>query len=251
MPEPLLEAVGLTRRFGALAANEDVSLTLLSGECHAVIGPNGAGKSTLVAMLAGEQRPDSGRVLLAGEDVTVLGPARRARRGIARSFQITQLCRGLTVRENVMLAVQAAEGRSFRFFRPVRSDASLTAAADSALADAGLSSRAETPAARLSHGEQRQLELALALAQRPRVLLLDEPAAGLGAAETSALTRRLASLKGRVAMLLVEHDMDTVFALADRITVLAGGRVIASGTPQAIRADRAVREAYLGEVVDA
>jgi len=251
MPEPLLEAVGLTRRFGALAANEDVSLTLLSGECHAVIGPNGAGKSTLVAMLAGEQRPDSGRVLLAGEDVTVLGPARRARRGIARSFQITQLCRGLTVRENVMLAVQAAEGRSFRFFRPVRSDASLTAAADSALADAGLSSRAETPAARLSHGEQRQLELALALAQRPRVLLLDEPAAGLGAAETPALTRRLASLKGTVAMLLVEHDMDTVFALADRITVLAGGRVIASGTPQAIRADRAVREAYLGEVVDA
>jgi len=251
MPRPLLEACGLTRRFGALAANEDVSLTLLPGECHAVIGPNGAGKSTLVAMLAGEQRPDSGTVLLAGEDVTALGPARRARRGIARSLQITQLCRGLTVLENVMLAVEGAEGRNFRFLRPACSDPTLTGAAEAALAAAGLGARAEVPAALLSHGEQRQLELAIALSQAPRVLLLDEPAAGLGAAETPALARRLAALKGRVAILLVEHDMDTVFALADRITVLAGGRVIASGSPEAIRADRAVREAYLGDLIDA
>jgi branched-chain amino acid transport system ATP-binding protein len=251
MAEPALEARGLTRRFGALAANEDVSLTLLPGECHAVIGPNGAGKSTLVAMLAGEQRPDAGRVLFGGDDVTTLGAAARARRGISRSFQITQLCRDLTVRENVMLAVQAAEGRHWRFLAAARSDRSLTEPADAALAAAGLSARAGLPAALLSHGEQRQLELAIALAQAPRVLLLDEPAAGLGAAETPALAARLAALKGRVAMLLVEHDMDTVFALADRITVLAGGRVIASGTPAAIRSDRAVREAYLGDIVDA
>jgi branched-chain amino acid transport system ATP-binding protein len=251
MASPVLEARGLTRRFGALAANEDVSVSLLAGECHAVIGPNGAGKSTLVAMLAGEQHPDAGAVLLGGENVTRLCAAARARRGIARSFQITQLCRALTVRENVMLAVQAAEGRHWRFFRPARADGALTGEADAALAAAGLASRAGLPAGLLSHGEQRQLELAIALSQAPRVLLLDEPAAGLGAAETPALAARLAQLKGRIAMLLVEHDMDTVFALADRITVLAGGRVIASGTPGAIRADRAVREAYLGDVVDA
>lgn len=251
MAEAVLEARGLTRRFGALAANEDVSLAIGPGECHAVIGPNGAGKSTLVAMLAGEQRPDAGSVLLAGEDVTTFGAARRARHGIARSFQITQLCRGLSVRENVMLAVQAAEGRHWGFFRPARDDRALTETADATLAAAGLGPRAASPAALLSHGEQRQLELAIALSQAPRVLLLDEPAAGIGAAETAALASRLAALKGRLAMLLVEHDMDTVFALADRITVLAGGRVIASGSPGEIRANRAVREAYLGDVVDA
>ena len=251
MDRPLLEARALTRRFGALAANEDVSLALLPGQCHAVIGPNGAGKSTLVAMLAGEQRADAGTILLAGEDITALPAAARARAGIARSFQITQLCRDLTVRENVMLAVQAAEGSHFRFFGAAGADARLTAEADASLAAAGLAARAHLPAGVLSHGEQRQLELAIALSQAPRVLLLDEPAAGLGTAETAALAARLAGLKGRIAMLLVEHDMDTVFALADVITVLAGGRVIASGTPAAIRADRAVREAYLGDIIDA
>ncbi len=251
MAEPLLEARGLSRRFGALAANEDVSLALMPGQCHAVIGPNGAGKSTLVAMLAGEQRPDRGTILLGAEDVTPLAAAARARRGIARSFQITQLCRELTVRENVMLAVQAAEGRHFGFLRSAAADAQLTGEADAALAAAGLGLRAHLPARMLSHGEQRQLELAIALSQAPRVLLLDEPAAGLGTAETTALAGRLAGLKGRIAMLLVEHDMDTVFALADVITVRAGGRVIAAGTPEAIRADRAVREAYLGDIVDA
>jgi branched-chain amino acid transport system ATP-binding protein len=250
MPEPVLEARGLTRRFGALAAAEDVSLTLRPGECHAVIGPNGAGKSTLVAMLAGEQRPDGGTVLLGGEDITRLGAAARARLGIARSFQITQLCRGLSVRENVLLAAQGASGRSFGLLRPAGRDPALGEVADAALAAAGLAARAALPAALLSHGEQRQLELAIALAQGPRALLLDEPAAGLGPAETEALAARLGALKGRIAMLLVEHDMDTVFALADRITVLAQGRVIASGTPEAIRADRRVREAYLGDVVD-
>ncbi|MFQ3622820.1 MAG: ATP-binding cassette domain-containing protein [Acetobacteraceae bacterium] len=249
--EPVLSAEGLSRRFGALAAVADVSLDLEDGECHAVIGPNGAGKTTLLGLLAGEIEPDCGTVRLLGEDVTRLGPARRARRGLARTFQITQLCAEFTARRNVMLAVQARLGPPFHFLRRAETLSALAAHADAALVAAGLIERAQVPAGRLSHGERRQLELAVALAARPRLLLLDEPAAGLGPAETEELAGRLAALKGRIAMLLVEHDMDTVFRLADRITVLAEGRVIASGAPAAIRADRSVREAYLGEVVDA
>ncbi|MFN6999766.1 MAG: ABC transporter ATP-binding protein [Elioraea tepidiphila] len=251
MAEPLLRAERLSKRFGALAAVADVSLDLVTGECHAVIGPNGAGKSTLLALLAGEIMPDSGFVAFDGHDVTRARPSRRALAGLGRTFQITQLCREFSARRNVMLAVQSRVGTPFHFLRRADSLATLAARADAALVTAGLAERAQVPAGLLSHGEQRQLELAVAMAMRPRALLLDEPTAGLGPAETAEMAARLAALKGRVAMLLVEHDMDTVFRLADRITVLAEGRVIASGSPEMIRADTAVREAYLGEVVDA
>lgn len=249
--EPLLEARGLTRSFGSLVAVSEVSLDLLAGECHAVIGPNGAGKSTLMGLIAGEIVPDAGTVLLGGEDVGRLGPAARARRGLGRTFQIAELCLEFSVRRNVLLAVQARFAGPFHFLRRAERLSLLAAHVDAALISAGLIDRADLPAAMLSHGERRQLELAVVLASRPRVLLLDEPAAGLGPSETEELANRLAALKGRFAMLLVEHDMDTVFRLADRITVLAEGRVIASGLPEDIRADRAVREAYLGEMVDA
>jgi branched-chain amino acid transport system ATP-binding protein len=251
MAEPLLQVERLSKRFGALAAVADVSLDLVSGECHAVIGPNGAGKTTLLALIAGEIRPDAGRVAFAGEDVTRLKVSRRALRGLGRTFQITQLCAEFSARRNVMLAVEARVGTPFHFLRRADGLATLAARADAALVMAGLAERAHVPAGLLSHGEQRQLELAVAMAARPRALLLDEPAAGLGPAETAEMTARLAALKGRVAMLLVEHDMDTVFRLADRITVMAEGRVIASGAPDTIRADAAVREAYLGEIADA
>lgn len=251
MAEPLLHAERLFKRFGALAAVADVSIDLVTGECHAVIGPNGAGKSTLLALLAGEIMPDAGVVAFDGRDVTRDRPSRRALAGLGRTFQVTQLCREFSARRNVMLAVQARVGTPFHFLRPADSLATLAARADAALVTAGLAERAHVPAGLLSHGEQRQLELAVAMAMRPRALLLDEPTAGLGPAETAEMAARLASIKGKVAMLLVEHDMDTVFRLADRITVLAEGRVIASGAPEMIRADTAVREAYLGEVVDA
>ncbi|WP_337875036.1 ABC transporter ATP-binding protein [Elioraea sp.] len=251
MAEPLLQVERLSKRFGALAAVADVSLDLVSGECHAVIGPNGAGKTTLLALIAGEIRPDAGRVAFAGEDVTRLKVSRRALRGLGRTFQITQLCAEFSARRNVMLAVEARVGTPFHFLRRADSLATLAARADAALVMAGLAERAHVPAGLLSHGEQRQLELAVAMAARPRALLLDEPAAGLGPAETAEMAARLAALKGRVAMLLVEHDMDTVFRLADRITVMAEGRVIASGAPDTIRADAAVRQAYLGELADA
>ncbi|TQF83106.1 ABC transporter ATP-binding protein [Elioraea sp. Yellowstone] len=251
MAEPLLQVERLSKRFGALAAVADVSLDLVSGECHAVIGPNGAGKTTLLALIAGEILPDAGRVAFAGEDVTRLKVSRRALRGLGRTFQLTQLCAEFSARRNVMLAVEARVGTPFHFLRRADSLATLAARADAALVMAGLAERAHVPAGLLSHGEQRQLELAVAMAARPRALLLDEPAAGLGPAETAEMAARLAALKGRVAMLLVEHDMDTVFRLADRITVMAEGRVIASGAPDTIRADAAVREAYLGEIADA
>jgi branched-chain amino acid transport system ATP-binding protein len=251
MAEPLLRVERLSKRFGALAAVADVSFDLVSGECHAVIGPNGAGKTTLLALIAGELLPDAGRVSLAGRDVTRLKVSRRALLGMGRTFQITQLCAEFSARRNVMLAVEARVGTPFHFLRRADGLATLVARADAALVTAGLAERAHVPAGLLSHGEQRQLELAVAMAARPRVLLLDEPTAGLGPAETAEMAARLAALKGKVAMLLVEHDMDTVFRLADRITVMAEGRVIASGAPEAIRADRAVREAYLGEIVDA
>ncbi|MDW8444224.1 MAG: ABC transporter ATP-binding protein [Acetobacteraceae bacterium] len=249
--EPILEVRGLTRRFGSLIAVSEVSLDLLPGECHALIGPNGAGKSTLIGIIAGELAPEAGAVLLDGEDLGRLGPAARARRGLGRTFQIAELCLDFSVRRNVLLAVQARFAGPFHFLRRAERLAPLAAHVDAALVSAGLIDRAGLPAAMLSHGERRQLELAVVLASRPRVLLLDEPAAGLGPSETEELGNRLAALKGRVAMLLVEHDMDTVFRLADRITVLAEGRVIASGAPEEIRGDRSVREAYLGEMVDA
>ncbi len=243
----MLQAEGLSKRFGGLTATDDLSLDVRSGELHAVIGPNGAGKTTLIGQLAGEIAPDSGRILFAGEDVSRLATADRARRGMVRSFQVTSIFSGFTAADNAAMAVQANAGHSFRFWRGARRDPALRDPALAALQRVGLSERADVPAASLSHGEQRQLEVAMALATAPTVLLLDEPMAGMGPEESAHMVALLRALKGTLTILLVEHDMDAVFALADRITVLVYGRVIASGAPEAIRADPAVQEAYLGE----
>jgi branched-chain amino acid transport system ATP-binding protein len=245
--ETLLETAGLTKRFGGLVATGEVSLSVAPGEIHAVIGPNGAGKTTLIGQLSGELKPDSGAIRFAGADISRLGPARRAALGIARSFQITSIFREFTTLDNVALAIQARAGHSFRFWRAARRDASLRDPAFAALGIVGLAGRADLPAGSLAHGEKRALELAMALATRPRLLLLDEPMAGMGPEESASMVRLLAGLKGRFSIVLVEHDMDAVFALADRITVMIYGRVIASGGPAAIRADPEVRRAYLGE----
>jgi branched-chain amino acid transport system ATP-binding protein len=247
MVEPLLETSGLTRRFGGLVAMSEVALGVAPGEIHAVIGPNGAGKTTLVATLAGELHPDAGTIRFAGHDISRLGTTRRAALGIARSFQITSIFREFSVVENVALAVQAHEGHSFRLWRPARADPRLREPARAVLAELGLAERADMTAARLSHGEKRVLEIAMVLATRPRLLLLDEPMAGMGPAESDAMVRLLARLRGRLAIVLVEHDMDAVFRLADRITVMVYGRVVATGAPAAIRADPEVRRAYLGD----
>jgi branched-chain amino acid transport system ATP-binding protein len=247
VPEPLLETSGLTKRFGGLVATSEVALAIEPGEIHAVIGPNGAGKTTLVAALAGELRPDAGAIRFAGRDISRLGAARRAALGIARSFQITSIFREFSVLDNVALAVQAHAGHSFRFWRPARPDPRLRDPARAVLAEVGLAERKDVTAANLSHGEKRALEIAMVLATRPRLLLLDEPMAGMGPSESAEIVRLLARLRGRLAILLVEHDMDVVFALADRITVMVYGRIIATGTPAAIRADADVRRAYLGD----
>ncbi len=238
---------GLSKRFGGLTATDDVSLALRAGEIHALIGPNGAGKSTLIGQIAGWIAPDAGRITLAGRDVTALGVAERARLGLGRSFQVSSLALPLSARRNVMLAAQAREGRVFGFWSPVRCDRRLVEAAEAALARVGLLPRAAVPAAELSHGERRLLEVACALALGPKALLLDEPMAGLGPEGSAGLTNLLAELKAEAPILLVEHDMDAVFRLADRITVLVSGRVIVSGPVEAIRGDAAVRAAYLGE----
>lgn len=242
----LLEVRGLCKRFGGLVATDALDLDVASGEIHALIGPNGAGKTTAIAQIAGELRPDAGRIRLAGADITTLPVAARVRAGMTRSFQITQVLMQATALANVALVEQVRQGHSFRFWRDAARDAGLAAAALVMLERVGLASRASTVAADLSHGERRQLELAMALATHPRLLLLDEPMAGLGSTESAAMTALLQSLKAEVAILLVEHDMDAVFALADRITVLQNGVAIASGPPSAIRADAAVRDAYLG-----
>jgi branched-chain amino acid transport system ATP-binding protein len=242
-----LAVEGMRKRFGALAVTQDVSLTVEPGEVHALIGPNGAGKTTLIAQVAGSLAPDAGVVRLGGRDVTALPEHARARLGLARTFQITSVFPELTALENAALAAQAASDRPGRMAGRVADDPALTGAALAALAETGLTERAHAPARTLAHGEKRALELAMALAQKPGVLLLDEPMAGAGRDETERLTATLARLKGRVAMLLVEHDMGAVFALADRVSVLVAGRLVATGAPAAIRADPAVRAAYLGE----
>ena len=247
MAEALLAVEGLVKRFGGLVATDEVSLEIPAGELHAVIGPNGAGKTTLIAQLAGELVPDAGVVRFAGEDVTRLPPHARAGRGLARSFQITSVFREFSALDNVALAVQAHAGHSFRFWRPARGEAALSEPARAILAEVGLAGREDVPAAILAHGEKRALEIALALAAGPKLLLLDEPTAGMGPEDTARMVRLLAKLKGKFTVLLIEHDMDAVFALADRITVLVYGRAIATGTPQAIRANAHVRQAYLGE----
>ena len=242
----VLAVSGLRKAFGALVVTDGVSLDVAEGEVHALIGPNGAGKTTLIAQLSGALAPDAGTIRFAGEDVTVLSEHDRARRGLARTFQITSVFPGLSARENVALAAQAKASAPLRFFGRAAADARLNAAAEEALAEVGLADRADAPAGALAHGEQRGLEVAMALVQQPRLLLLDEPMAGAGREETDRLTDLLLRLKGRIPMLLVEHDMAAVFALADRVSVLVQGGVVAAGAPDAIRQDPAVREAYLG-----
>ena len=247
MTELLLETLGLRKTFGALRATDNVDFDVRAGETHAVIGPNGAGKTTFIKQLSGELRPDSGRVRFAGEDITTFSAPRRSRKGLARSFQITSIYRDFSALDNVALAVQAHAGHSFRFWRSAREDISLTGPAREILEKIGLEKRANVIAANLSHGEQRQLEIAMALATRPRLLLLDEPVAGMGTDESQRMIEFLASLKGEKTIVLVEHDMGAVFTLADRISVLVYGRIIATGTPAEIHADLGVRAAYLGE----
>jgi len=247
MAEPVLSIRDLRKTFGALKATDGVSLDLRPGEIHALIGPNGAGKSTLIHQIAGSLRPDSGSIRFLGQDVGELGVAARARMGLGRSFQISSLALEFSALRNVMLAVQSRQASSFRFLKGVMRDRSLIEPAMAALERTGLAPRAHVPAAELSHGERRQLEIAIALALGPKTFLLDEPMAGMGPEGSRALTAFLDGLRQEAPILLVEHDMDAVFALADRISVLVYGRIIASGTVDEIRSHPDVRRAYLGE----
>ena len=248
MSELLLEVRDLCKSFGALRASDAISFDVQPGETHAVIGPNGAGKTTFISQLAGNLRPDSGRIVFAGEDITALPAPKRARKGLARSFQITSVYPEFSALQNVALAIQANAGHSFRFWRDARHDSSLTDPARKVLKEVGLGSRTDVLAANLAHGEQRQLEVAMALATGPQLLLLDEPMAGMGTDESQRMIALLASLKRKQTIILVEHDMDAVFRLADRISVLVYGRVIATGAPEEVRANPEVRAAYLGEL---
>ena len=247
MAEPLLRVENLVRRFGGIVATDKLSLDVIRGELHAIIGPNGAGKTTLISQLTGQLRPSAGTIGFAGRDITQLPAWRRSQLGLARSFQITSLLPDFTASDNVALAAQARNGHSFRFWGDARKEKPLREAARSALARVGLEHRADVVVSKLSHGEQRELELAVALATRPQLLLLDEPMAGLGATESARMVKLLAELRKEVTIILVEHDMDAVFALADRITVLVYGRVIASDVPAAIRSNDEVKRAYLGD----
>jgi branched-chain amino acid transport system ATP-binding protein len=247
MAEPLLSVRGLSKRFGGLVATDLVDLDVGEGETLAVIGPNGAGKTTLIGQLSGDIVPDAGTIRFGGEDITALPTPARSQRGLARSFQITSIFKEFTALDNVALAVQAHAGHSFRFWTPARSERVLRDPALAVLEQVGLGARAAVVAGTLAHGEQRQLEIAMALASRPRLLLLDEPVAGMGIDESQRMVRLLRTLRRQHTIVLVEHDMDVVFALADRISVMVYGRVIASGAPDTIRANPEVRRAYLGE----
>jgi branched-chain amino acid transport system ATP-binding protein len=250
MTEPLLRINGLRKNFGSLAVTDGVTLDVAAGETHAIIGPNGAGKTTLINQIAGMIEPDAGTIVFAGSDVTALPAQTRALRGLARSFQITSVLPGFSVIENVALAVQARDGSSLRFFGRAADEQALNAPAMAALEQTGIADRAHARAGTLSHGEKRALELAIALAMKPTLLLLDEPMAGIGREETERQVALLRQLKGQMTMLLVEHDMAAVFALADRISVLIRGRVLMTGSPEAVRADPQVVTAYLGEQVE-
>lgn len=243
----VLEISGLVKTFGGLTATDHVSLTVNSGEIHALIGPNGAGKSTLINQICGELIPNAGQIHLAGRDITRLAPAERVALGLGRTFQITSLLDDMTVRENLGLAIQAREGGNFRIFDRAARRAEIWDEVEQSLQTSALAVRAGVRVADLAHGEKKQLELLMALAQRPRLLLLDEPMAGLGHLESQQMIAALHAARAECAMLLVEHDMEAVFALADRISVLVYGRIIAAGTADDIRANPAVREAYLGE----
>jgi branched-chain amino acid transport system ATP-binding protein len=247
MNSTLLQVTGLCKAFGALRATDGVDLEVQEGETLAIIGPNGAGKTTLIGQLAGNLRPDAGAIRFAGEDITRLRAPQRALKGLARSFQITSVFPEFTALENVALAVQAHAGHSFRFWRAAMKDPALLQPAREMLRQVNLESRENAVAANLSHGEHRQLEVAMALAGKPRLLLLDEPMAGMGVEESQRMIGLLGTLKRRHTIVLVEHDMDAVFRLADRIAVLVYGRVVAAGSPDEIRANPEVRRAYLGE----
>jgi branched-chain amino acid transport system ATP-binding protein len=247
MADPLLRLAGVVKRFGGLAAADGVGLTVGAGEIHALIGPNGAGKTTLVHLISGALRADAGEVRFAGVDITSLSLHQRVQRGLARSYQVTSIFRRLTVLENAALAVQAGAGSSLRFWAPAGREARLFDEAQAILARVGLVPRAAAVAGSLAHGEQRQLEVALALATRPRLLLLDEPMAGMGPDESARMVTLIGELRDDATLLLVEHDMDAVFKLADRISVLVSGRVIATGSAEEIKANEEVRRAYLGD----
>ena len=247
MAEVLLRVENLVRRFGGIVATDNLSLDVARGELHAIIGPNGAGKTTLISQLTGQLMPNAGTIHFAGDDITHLPAFRRSALGLARSFQITSLLPDFTATDNVALAAQAHDGHSFRFWGNARKESRLRDAALAALQRVGLERRADVLVSELSHGEQRELELAVALATKPQLLLLDEPMAGLGVTESARMVKLLQELRKEVTIVLVEHDMEAVFALADRITVLVYGRVIASGAPSAIRSNEDVKRAYLGD----
>ena len=242
----LLQVRGLSKRFGGLVATDALDLDVDAGEIHAVIGPNGAGKTTLISQLSGALAPDAGSIMLAGQDVTGLSVHERVQRGIARSYQVTNVFRAFSALENVVLAVQAGDGSSFGFWRPVQRERHLYERAHELLNRVGLHQRCDVLAGALAHGEQRQLEVALALATSPRLLLLDEPMAGMGPDESARMVTLIEGLRDGLTIILIEHDMDAVFRLADRISVLVYGRVLATGSADVVRADPVVRQAYLG-----
>jgi branched-chain amino acid transport system ATP-binding protein len=248
--EEVLRLEGLCKSYGALRVSDDLTLGVRPGELHAVIGPNGAGKTTLINQISGLTAPDSGTILFAGRDLTALPAHARAALGVARSFQVSSVLAGFSALENVALAVQSRAGSSFRLFGRAAAEDGLNAPAMAALADVGLAERAHVPAGQLAHGEKRALELAIALAMEPKLLLLDEPMAGTGREESAHLIALLRQLKGRFPVVLVEHDMTAVFALADRISVLLYGRILASGPPAEVRADPRVVAAYLGDEME-
>jgi branched-chain amino acid transport system ATP-binding protein len=243
----MLELRGVSKRFGGVVATDDVTLDIVRGEVHALIGPNGAGKTTLIGQISGVLPTDMGRIVFNGADVTHLTTHARVRAGLARSYQITSIFRRFSVLDNLALAVQARSGSSFSLWRPLHTEHALFHEAAAIAAEIGLAQKLNQPAATLAHGEQRALEVGLALATRPQLVLLDEPMAGMGPQESARMIALIEKVRAQVTVLLVEHDMDAVFRLANRISVLVNGRLIATGAPQAIRADPAVRKAYLGE----
>lgn len=247
MPEPTLTVEGLTKSFGGVIATNQLDFEIEPGEIHAIIGPNGAGKTTLVALLSGMLKPDGGRIKFLGKDITRETAATRSHLGLARSFQITSIFRKFDALSNVALSIQAHQGHSFHFWKNASNDPKLIEPAQEILQRVGLGKRTRIIAGNLAHGEQRQLEIAMALATKPKLLLLDEPTAGMGAEDSDRMRKFLETLKGEISMLLIEHDMDTVFSLADRVTVLVYGRVIGTGTPEEIRKNADVKAAYLGE----
>jgi branched-chain amino acid transport system ATP-binding protein len=249
--DALLKVDGLLKHFGGVTATDHVDLSVPSGELHGLIGPNGAGKTTLIHQLSGALRADAGTIFFNGRDITRASLHQRVHFGVARSYQITSIFRSVTVVHNLALAVLARSGSSLGFWRPLAREPVLFDEARALVNQVGLGGRENVVAGRLAHGEQRQLEVGLALATRARLLLLDEPMAGLGPEESQRMVALIAGLKGAITLLLVEHDMDAVFRLADRISVLDSGRIIATGTPEAIRNDEGVKRAYLGEAAPA